>query len=103
MDSEDRRFICNALGFTLMLMRTGALPAGEQLARARGLAGLIEAFCREAPKPKLLDRMAATIAAVSRMQGNCLPQDLAERGFTPDEIAQCWQAAKALAAVEMKL
>ena len=103
MDNETRRFLCNALAFTVVLMRGGAVPPGEQTARAYGLAGLIEAFCREAPDPKLVDRMAAAIIAVSRTQGACLPQDLTDRGFTSDEISQCWPMAKALAAVELKL
>ena len=102
MDNETRRFICNALAFTVVLLRSGTLPAGDQAACAHGLAGLIEAFCREAPEPALADRMAAAIVAVSRLQGNCLPQDLEQRGFTPEEINQAWQIAKALAAVEMK-
>jgi len=48
-------------------------------------------------------RMAAAIIEISRAQGDCLPQDLNAKGFTPAEVAEHWHMAKSLAAVEMKL
>lgn len=48
-------------------------------------------------------RMAAAIIEITREKGGCLPQDLNERGFTPDEVAMHWHMAKSLAAVEIKL
>jgi hypothetical protein len=48
-------------------------------------------------------RMAAAIIDIIHMNGDCLPQDLNEQGFTPDEVATHWHMAKSLAAVELKL
>jgi len=48
-------------------------------------------------------RMATAIIDMTRKQGGCLPQDLNAHGFSPDEVAQHWRMAKALADVEMKL
>ena len=48
-------------------------------------------------------RMATAIFEVTTATGGCLPQDLNERGFTPDEVAKDWHFAKSLAAVEMTL
>jgi hypothetical protein len=48
-------------------------------------------------------RLAAAIIDITREKGGCLPQDLNERGFTPDEVARHWHIAKSVAAVEMKL
>jgi hypothetical protein len=48
-------------------------------------------------------RMASAIIAITQEKGGCLPQDLNERGFTPDEVAKHWHMAKALAAVEIRL
>jgi hypothetical protein len=48
-------------------------------------------------------RMASAIIAVSKEKGGCLPQDLNERGFTPEEVAKHWHMAKSLAEVELKL
>lgn len=48
-------------------------------------------------------RMASAIIDVTEEKGGCLPQDLGDKGFTPDEIANYWPMAKALATVELKL
>ena len=48
-------------------------------------------------------RMAAVIVEVTQEKGGCMPQDLNERGFTPEEVATHWHMAKSLAAVELKL
>ncbi|MCP3385972.1 hypothetical protein NLM31_36850 [Bradyrhizobium sp. CCGUVB4N] len=48
-------------------------------------------------------RMAAAIIKVTQEQGACLPQDLNQRGFTPDEVVKHWHLANSLAAVELKL
>lgn len=102
MDAANRRFLCTALGFTVMLLRGETIPDGERAARALGIAGLIEAFCREAGDAAVVDRMAVAIAGISRQQGGCLPPDVIARGFTPDEVSRYWQYAKALAAVALE-
>ena len=66
MNAEDRRFLCTALGFTVVLLRGDKLQAGERAARAHGIAALIEAFIRDAAEPALIDRMAAAISALGR-------------------------------------
>ena len=48
-------------------------------------------------------RMAAAIIEITRENGDCLPQDLNAKGFTPDEVVKHYHMAKSLAAVEMKL
>ncbi len=48
-------------------------------------------------------RMASVIIEVTEEKGGCMPQDLNERGFTPEEVATHWHMAKSLAAVELKL
>lgn len=48
-------------------------------------------------------RMAAAIIEITKEQGWCLPQDLNERGFTPDEVVRLWDLANSLVAVELKL
>ncbi len=48
-------------------------------------------------------RMAAAIIKITQENGDCLPRDLNERGFTPAEVSQHWYMARSLAAVEMKL
>lgn len=48
-------------------------------------------------------RMATAIIEITAAKGACLPQDLNESGFTPDEVAKHWHFAKSLVAVEMTL
>jgi hypothetical protein len=48
-------------------------------------------------------RMATAIIEITREKGGRLPQDLNERGFTPDEVARHWHMARSLAAVEIRL
>lgn len=48
-------------------------------------------------------RIAAAIIQIVEDTGGCLPQDLNEKGFTPDEIYQHWHMAQALANVEINL
>jgi hypothetical protein len=48
-------------------------------------------------------RMAAAIIEIIQQHGGCLPQDLNERGFTPEEVVEHWHLAQSLAAVEIKL
>ena len=48
-------------------------------------------------------RMAAVIIEVTQEKGGCMPQDLNDREFTPEEVARHWHMAKSLAAVELKL
>ena len=47
-------------------------------------------------------RVAAAIVDITREKGGCLPQDLNERGFTPDEVVVHWHLAQSLASVELK-
>ncbi len=48
-------------------------------------------------------RMAEAMIDIIRDKSDCLPQDLNDKGFTPDEIAQHWHLAKSLAAVELRM
>ena len=48
-------------------------------------------------------RMAAAIVNIAAERGGCLPQDLNERGFRPDEVANHWHMAQSLAEVELRL
>ena len=48
-------------------------------------------------------RMAMAIIEIIQDQGECLPQHLNARGFSPDEISRHWHLAKSLAAVELRL
>jgi hypothetical protein len=122
MTPADLRLLCTALGFTAVVMRGEKLPKKEGALRATGFANLIEEFCR-ASVPEALDRtasvdpcrgsdhgripdaerMAAVIVEIIKEKGGCLPQDLAARGFTPDEIDRHWPMAKALAYVELNI
>lgn len=103
MDIADRRTLCTALGFAIVLLRGGEISPGQQAARAHALASLIDAFCQDAAQPALIDRMALAMAGINRDQGNCLPQDLVARGFAPAEVEPHWTLVKALAAVEQIL
>ena len=44
-------------------------------------------------KFSLAGRMATEIIECQQTIGSCLPQDLNEKGFTPDEVDQHWNAA----------
>jgi hypothetical protein len=48
-------------------------------------------------------RMAAAIIDITMERGDCLPQDLNIKGFSPNEISEHWHMAESLAAVELKL
>jgi aromatic ring hydroxylase len=47
--------------------------------------------------------LATIYHRITQEKGGCLPQDLNERGFTPEEVAKHWHMAKSLADVELKL
>ena len=47
-------------------------------------------------------RMASAIIEITRDTGGCLPQDLNEKGFTPEEVIDHWPLAKCLATLEMQ-
>lgn len=47
--------------------------------------------------------MATAIIELIQKNGGCLPQDLNERGFTPNEVSQYWPMAQSLATVELNL
>ena len=47
--------------------------------------------------------MAVAIIEIMQENGECLPQDLHEKGFTTVEVAKHWHLAKSLAAVEFRL
>ncbi len=50
--------------------------------------------------PDLGERMAEAMREKIEQDGGCLPQDLQECGFTPEEIDHAWLKAKAI--VEFK-
>jgi hypothetical protein len=54
-------------------------------------------------KFELAARMASAIVQIIHANGGCLPQDLNEKGFTPDEVIEHWHMAQSLAAVEINL
>jgi len=54
-------------------------------------------------KFELAARMAVIIVQIIQINGGCLPQDLNEKGFTPDEVIEHWHMAQSLAAVEINL
>ena len=47
--------------------------------------------------------MAAAIIEIMQENGDCLPQDLNAKGFTPDAVTKHWHLAKSLAAIEINL
>ena len=109
----DLRVLCNALGFAAMAVQ-GDAGLKEGAFRARGFARLIEEFCRtsipeafsdEVAQSKLVvaERMAGVIITLSQEQGDCQPQDLNDRGFTPEEIERHWVMANALARARLNL
>jgi hypothetical protein len=100
MDADDRRYLCTALGFTVVLLRGDALSPGAQAARAHGIAQLIDAFCQETDAATLLDRMTAGFVAIMGQQGTCTQEDLVIRGFAAEDVNRCWKLIQALAAVE---
>lgn len=48
----------------------------------------------------LADRMAEAMNRRIEQEGGCLPQDLEELGFTPEEIDHAWPKAKAIVEFE---
>ena len=54
----------------------------------------------EAKAIDLASRMAEAIAATIRKRGQCRPRDLEAKGFTRQEIAECWPLASALVGAE---
>lgn len=48
-------------------------------------------------------RMAMVIAQTIKEKGECLPQDLLEKGFTHEETLDRWHMASAMADIELKL
>jgi len=48
-------------------------------------------------------RMATAIIELTQQNGDCFPQDLSSKGFTPKEVAEQWHMAHSLAAVELNL
>jgi hypothetical protein len=110
----DLRVLCNALGFATVAVQ-GDAGLKEGALRARGLARLIEEYCRasvpesfgdEIAQSKLAvaERMAAVIvASSSKGQGECQPHDLNDHGFTPEEIERHWVMANALARVRLNI
>lgn len=110
MKATDRRFLCTALGMTIILLRNGSIPPGDQTVHALGIADLIELFCRateQRPSGEdriaLANRMATVIADIIREKQFCSPDDLLTQGFTQDEVDQCWVMSRALAAVGLEV
>ena len=48
-------------------------------------------------------RMAVAIIDLTHKNGGCLPQDLLQFGFTPQETVDLWQMANSMALIELKL
>ena len=48
-------------------------------------------------------RMASAIIDLTHKNGGCLPQDLLQFGFTPQETVDLWQMANSMALIELKL
>jgi hypothetical protein len=44
-------------------------------------------------------RMAHAILELKKAQGGCMPQDLNAKGFTPSQVAENWDAAHFLIAI----
>lgn len=53
----------------------------------------------EALKFEVAGRMARTIMELNKRNGGCMPQDLNALGFTPTEVAENWNAAHFLIAI----
>ena len=53
----------------------------------------------EALKFEVAGRMANTIVELKQKNGGCMPQDLNAKGFTPSEVAENWDAAHFLIAI----
>lgn len=49
------------------------------------------------------EKMASAIVATIRRQGGCVPRNLAEQGFSEEEIRNYWEKALALAYAELKI
>ncbi len=62
------------------------------------------ATCRNADERyEACQRMATVIVETIKEKGGCLPQDLIEKGFMPQETLDHWHMAQAMAGVELKL
>lgn len=53
----------------------------------------------EALKFEIAGRMANAIIKLREKNGGCMPQDLNAQGFTPTEVADNWNAAHFLIAI----
>ena len=53
------------------------------------------------PASETAKRMAEEYLAIKKLNGNCLPQDLNDVGFTPEQVIEHWDEARSLIA-EMK-
>ena len=48
---------------------------------------------------EIAKRMATEIRAIKKRNGNCLPQDLNDVGFTPQEVVDHWETAYSLVTI----
>lgn len=110
----DLRALCNALGFTVVVIHWHGMirRKGEATRRALNFARLIEEFCLvqmdNPAEPSseeslaMVTRMADVIVdLVTAQEGRCKPDDLLAKGFTREEIDRHWKMAQALAYVRM--
>ncbi len=110
----DVRILCTALGFFAVIVKEDTVSDGST-ERAMQIAQLAEECCHihatdaeaapvpvSAPAPDRFDlhqHRAVAIVSIIKDRGDCLPRDLAAKGYTPDDIARCWPLARALADV----
>ena len=110
----DLSIFCTALGLFAVIIKEDTLGDGST-ERALQIARLAEEFCRihtdgaeidpvpvSAHDPDrfvLHQHMAVAIISIIKESGSCVPRDLEAKGYTPEDIAQCWALARALAQV----
>jgi hypothetical protein len=110
----DLRTLCNALGFTVVVIHGHGMirRKGEATRRALNFARLIEEFClaqienraepsREGSMAIVARMVDAIVEVVTAQEGHCKPDDLLAKGFTREEIDRHWRMAQALAYVKM--
>jgi hypothetical protein len=99
MTRTDLRVMCTALGFMAVALKGEKLPKADMALRANAFARLIKQFCltsvpeaiteKDANAASISDntveRMADAIVEIIKDIGDCLPQDLQDKGFTPTQ------------------
>ena len=100
MTRTDLRVMCTALGFMAVALKGEKLPKSDMALRANVVARLIEQFCLTSVPEAITDEganaastsdntaecMADAIVEIIKDIGDCLPQDLQDKEFTPAQI-----------------